>query len=425
MNSLASSIAWTGAAYLASVLTIALTRAPLGSPLFLACAAAAAGSYTLILWRTWREDRAPRRLLFFALGLAVAFRVPLAIPAAGGDSDMMRYVWDGRAQLHGYNPYLVLPADPALSAVHTDETRQMPSAGARTPYPPAAQLFFRLVVMLHDSSRAMRLALVGCDLLTVLVLWRWLVASGRSPWLVLAYAWNPLVVLEIAHSGHIDALGALWIAASAYWLAGRRTALATLAFVLAVATKVLPIVLLPLYWRRIRLRDAAAGAILFALLYLPFVTGAGLPFSGVANVVAHVTFNGPVFRSLAAIVTRPGAAAVALAVGLGLALWARGRLLASDPAAWAWPMAAALACGPVIYPWYLLYFTPFLFAVETLPLAVWTITIIPVYVVWEMVGRGGRWVVPGGLLAAEYGVPLAVLVCAWFLRRRRGALPLG
>ena len=90
---------------------------------------------------------------------------------------------------------------------HTDETRMMPSRNWRTPYLPSAQLFFRLVVGLHDSSRVMKLALIVCDLLTIVVVWRWLATTGRREWLALAYAWNPLVVLEIAHSGHIDALG--------------------------------------------------------------------------------------------------------------------------------------------------------------------------------------------------------------------------
>ena len=56
----------------------------------------------------------------------------------------------------------------------------------------------------------------------------------------------------------------------------------------------------------------------------------------------------------------------------------------SDPAGWAWPMAVALACAPVMYPWYLLSFTPFLFTRATWPLVVWTYTVIPVYVVWEV-----------------------------------------
>jgi alpha-1,6-mannosyltransferase len=409
MRSPGWSIALTGAAFLAAVLVIVITRAPLGSPLFLTCFAVTACAYAVALAVLWGRNYPPRKVLLAALWFAVAFRLPLAIPTAGPDSDMVRYLWDGRVQLLGYNPYLVLPSDPAMSRTHTAETRQMPSLRARTPYPPGAQLFFRLVVALHDSSRAMKLALVACDLLTILVLWRWLVATGRSEWLVLAYAWNPLVVLEIAHSGHIDALGALWITASAYWMAKRRTALASIAYVLAVATKILPIVLLPLFWRRIRLRDALAGAALLVLLYLPFISGSTLPFGAVPNVVAHIRFNGPVFRLIAALAAPQGAAIVAVAVGLVVAAWSRWQLPASSPSAWAWPMAAALACAPVIYPWYLLYFTPFLFTVATLPLTVWTLTIMPVYVVWDIAGHGGRWVVPTGLAAVEYGLPAAVL----------------
>ena len=158
-------------------------------------------------------------LMVAAFAVAVLCRVPLVLGPVGPDSDMMRYIWDGRVQRFGYNPYHVLPADPALAHTHTDDTRAMPSGRARTPYPPASQLFFRLMVTVHDSPRAMRLALVACDIFTIVIVWQWLGITGRNPWRALAYAWNPLVILEIAHSGHIDALGAFWIAASAYWLA--------------------------------------------------------------------------------------------------------------------------------------------------------------------------------------------------------------
>jgi alpha-1,6-mannosyltransferase len=333
----------------------------------------------------------------------------------------VRYLWDGRVQTLGYSPYVMVPADPAMAGVHTDETRLMPSLRARTPYPPGAQLFFRLVVSIHDSTRAMKLALVACDLLTMIVLWRWLAFTGRSEWLALAYAWNPLVVFEVAHSGHIDALGALWITASAYWLARRRTALASIAFVLAVATKLLPIVLVPLYWRRVRLRDALAGTVLLALLYLTFTRGGTLPFGAVPNVVAHIRFNGPLFRTIAGLFGSPQAAAlVAVALGTLVAAWARWRLDAANPAAWAWPMAIALACAPVIYPWYLLYLTPFLFAVATLPLTAWTLTVMGTYIVWQIARSGGRWVVPPAVIAIEYVVPCAL---AALMRLRRVGTP--
>jgi alpha-1,6-mannosyltransferase len=417
MKSLSVSLAITGAFFLASTTVLAITQAPLGSPVFFACAAGAGIAYMAMLRRVWHEPRASPRLLTSAFLLALAFRAPLVVPPVGPDSDMERYLWDGRLQIRGYNPYAMVPADPALAALHTDETRAMPSIRTRTPYPPAAQLFFRLVASIHDSTLAMKVALVLCDLLTMIVLWRWLVFTGRSEWLALAYAWNPLVVLEVAHSGHIDALGALWITASAYWLARRRTALASIAFVLAVATKLLPIVLVPLYWKRVRLRDAAAGSALLAALYVAFTTNGTLPLGAVPNVVAHIRFNGPLFRTIMRAGNPQAAAVVAVALGMGAAMWARWKLDADDAAAWGWPMAVALACAPVIYPWYLLYLTPFLFTAATLPLTAWTCTVLSTYVVWHIARQGGRWVVPTGLMWIEYGVP-AVLAAFQAVRSR-------
>ena len=84
---------------------------------------------------------------------------------------MVRYRWDGRVQTLGYNPYSGrCRDDPAVAWTHTDETRLMPSIHDRTPYPAAAQLFFRVIVSIADSSRLMKIALVVCDLLTIAVL---------------------------------------------------------------------------------------------------------------------------------------------------------------------------------------------------------------------------------------------------------------
>jgi hypothetical protein len=289
----------------------------------------------------------------------------------------------------------------------------MPSRRDRTPYPPAAQLFFRLVVMISDSTLAMKLALVACDLLTIVVLWRWLAATRRSEWLTLAYAWNPLVVFEIAHSGHIDALAALWIVAAAFWLARRRTRLASIAFVLAIATKLVPVVLAPLLIGRVRKRDAFIGALCAVALYLPFVSGTDVPLGAVPNVVDRVRFNGPLFAAIAALTFPRFAAGVALAAGLSVAVWARWRLPVTDPAAWAWPMAVALAFAPVIYPWYLLCLTPFLFSVVTLPLTAWTISALSVYEVWDLSRHGGRWITPVSVMTFEFGVLIAGVFALW------------
>ena len=415
-------LAGTGVVYLGTILYLVISKAPLGSNGFFAALTMMAASYVVLLARVWHEPVATRRLLLAAFGLALAFRVPPALAPVGPDNDMVRYLWDGRVQQLGYNPYRVLPADPALIHTHTEESVRMPSRRDRTPYPPAAQLFFRTIVSIHDSTLAMKLALVFCDVLTMIVLWRWLLVTGRSEWLTLTYAWNPLVVLEISHSGHIDALGALWIVASAFWLSRRRTLLASIAFVLAIATKLLPVVLAPLFLGRIRRRDAFTALLFLIVLYLPFTTGGSIPLGAVPNVVDRVRFNGPVFAAVAALASPRSAAAVALLLGLSAAVWARWRLAVDDPAAWAWPMALALLCAPVVYSWYLLYLTPFLFSIATLPLMAWTISAISAYEVWDRSRHGGRWIVPVSVMILEFGVlALATIIVQRRVRRRSRA----
>lgn len=416
-----------GFANVAALVALAVSQAPLGSPLFFALAAVPCIAYGL-LWQRLAAipadpdvpSRLPR-LLTIALLFAVAFRIPLAAPRVGADNDMVRYMYDGRLQRLGYNPFEVVPSDPALISTHTDETRRMPSIRARTPYPAAAQLFFRLVVTIHESSRAMKWALVLCDLLTVWVLLAWLRQTARSPWLALLYAWNPLVILEVAHSGHIDALGALWIAISAWMLGTGRGMRAAVAFALAVATKLLPIVLIPLYWKRLRVRDAAVAVLVVAALYLPFRSAGLLPLGAVPNVVAFIRFNGPLFKWLAAWLTPQGAAGVAVLAGLGVAAWMRASRSTNDPAAWAWPMAVSLVAAPVIYPWYLLYFTPFLLTRATLPLVVWTYSALPVYIVWYLSRHGHRWFVPAPIMWVEYGAVLITLIAPLVLTGTRAS----
>jgi alpha-1,6-mannosyltransferase len=412
-----------GAATLVAYVALALTQANLGTPLFFALAVVPCVVYALLLRPLLAAPASAepgpdgnRRLLTVALLLACAFRLPLALGPVGYDSDAMRYIYDGRLQRLGYNPFLVTPSDPAVADTHTDLTRRMPSRNAQTPYPAAAQLFFRLVVTIHESARAMKLAMVACDLLTVAVLIAWLRSTRRSPWLALVYAWNPLVILEMAHSGHMDALGVLWIAVTAWMLSTGRGMRAVIAFVLAVASKLLPIVLLPLFWKRVRLRDAAVGVLVLAALYFPFRSAGALPLGAIPNVIAAIRFNGPLFMAFRLMLTPEAAAVIAVLAGIGTAAWMRARRPAGDPAAWAWPMAVSLAAAPVIYPWYLLYFTPFLFSRAALPLIVWTYSVLPVYLVWQLAREGHRWRVPEWIMIVEYGVVLIVLMVPRVLR---------
>src|SRR5207253_5018895 len=81
----------------------------------------------------------------------------------GIDDDVHRYVWDGRLQKLGYNPYFVIPSDPAVKGLHTPETRNLNNPDLPSPYPPGAQLFFRAVTTIEESTFALKVPFVVCE----------------------------------------------------------------------------------------------------------------------------------------------------------------------------------------------------------------------------------------------------------------------
>ncbi len=104
-------------------------------------------------------------------------------------------VWDGRVQRLGYNPYIVVPSDPAVSGLHTPETRTLNNPEVPSPYPAGAQLFFRAVTAIHESIFAFKVAFAACEVAIVLLLLADLASpAGRRNIGFSLYAWNPLLV---------------------------------------------------------------------------------------------------------------------------------------------------------------------------------------------------------------------------------------
>jgi len=330
---------------------------------------------------------------------------------SGVDDDIHRYVWDGRLQRLGYNPYIVVPSDPAVKGLHTPETRNLNNPDLPSPYPAGAQLFFRAVTAIQESTFAFKVAFVVCEFAIILVLFDVLRCTRQGLHLVLAFAWNPLLAIEAAGSGHIDIVGALLLVVSAAALVRRWRPAAAVALGLAIAVKFLPVVLLPLYWKRVRIRDAALAAVVAALLYVPFLDRSffnhgRVPIGSLGTYVQNFRFNGPVFAALAQEAPPQLLAGLAVLVGLVTATWLRQRRAAPEwsPDQFAWPMAACLLCAPVVFPWYLLWLLPFLTSASTLLILLWTVSIIPTYVQWHLRTLGRPWgALPGWVMLLEYG----------------------
>jgi alpha-1,6-mannosyltransferase len=375
-----------------------------GGPYFMASLTLAGIAYLLAVREFFRTPRFPGRVVVLGLVLAAVWQTEFLRVPAGADDDVHRYVWDGRLQRLGYNPYIVVPSDPAVRGLHTPETRNLNNPDLPSPYPPGAQLFFRGVTAIQESTFALKVAFVVCEFAIVFVLLDVLRFSQQGAHMVLAFAWNPLLAIEVAGSGHIDIVGAFFLVVSAAALVRRWRATAAIGFGLAVAVKFLPVVVLPLYWKRVRIRDAVLAAVVVGLLYVPFLNHGRIPIGSLGTYVQTFRFNGPVFAALDRIAPPQLLVGQAVFVGLVTATWLRRAAPECSPHAFAWPMAASLLFAPAVFPWYLLWLLPFFTSASTMPIIVWTVSIMLTYVQWHLRALGRPWgPLPGWVMLLEYG----------------------
>jgi len=395
-----------------------------GGPYFMASLTLAGIVYLLAVREFFATPRFPRRVVVIGLVLSAAWNILFLRLPSGPDDDIHRYVWDGRLQRLGYNPYIVVPSDPAAEGLHTPETRNLNNPDLPSPYPAGAQLFFRAVTAIQETTFALKVAFVVCELAIVFVLLDVLRCTRQGAHLVLAFAWNPLLAVEVAGSGHIDIVGALLLLVSAAALVRRWRATAAVGLGLAIAVKFLPVVLLPLYWRRVRIRDAALAAVVVGLLYVPFLNHGRIPIGSLGTYVQSFRFNGPVFAILDRVAPPQLLAGLAVLVGLTTATWLRRTAIEWSPDQFAWPMAASLLCAPVVFPWYLLPLLPFLTSPSTRLISLWTVSIVPTYLMWHWRVLGRPWgALPGWVMLLEYGCVATVGAMIAVRRLMRPELP--
>jgi hypothetical protein len=387
---------------------------------FIALSLVQGALYLVAVALTWRGGLS-RRVLVAILSVAAVMRLGVLAAPPYLSSDLNRYIWDGRVEAAGINPYRYVPVDPHLAALQDEAIfpNVNRSTYAPTIYPPVAQYIFFVATRVSESPSWMRATMICFELASVLLLLRLLALLGLPRERILAYAWHPLVLWEFAGSGHIDAAViafvslALWARRrEAAWLTGSALAAAAL-------VKFFPAVIFPALYRRWDWRMPAAAAATAVLAYLPFL-GAGSAVFGFLpgylseedlqsgsgfflwNLVERVA---PQFRDLG---TGPYLALAAAALA-SLAIFAVARAKAESrfiASAMALAVTATVLLSPH-YPWYFAWIVPFL-CFAPMPSVLYLTVASPLL-----------YFVPGGpdpegartaFEAAIYG-PFAVLAC--------------
>jgi alpha-1,6-mannosyltransferase len=194
----------------------------------------------------------------------------LQTPTLSGD--VYRYIWDGRVINAGFNPYLYVPADPALTALRDPDQFLLIDKRdyAVTIYPPMAEAIFAVVTLVSARVWAMKLAMVLFEACAVLAMARLLRRLGRPAGWLVAYLLHPAPIWEIAGNGHVDAAMMAFMFGAFAWGESNRPYRAATAMTLGALAKPTGVLGLPALWRPFQVALPLFVLALAALLYLPF-----------------------------------------------------------------------------------------------------------------------------------------------------------
>jgi Glycosyltransferase family 87 len=323
--------------------------------------------WALFALAAWLVLRTPARTavpLIVAGGIALQL-LALATPPRMTD-DYYRYVWDGRVQAAGIDPYRYPPTAPQVAELRDEwlfpgGRPRLNHPDAPTIYPPVAQLYF---AGLHYASppgsrhKPAQVAAAALAAATILGLLWVLRRAGADQRLAVLWAWCPTVFLEAGNNAHVDVLGVLLVVLAFGALLHRRSGLAGSLAGAAVAVKLLPALVFPALLRRRPVALLGAAGAVLVLFYLPHVLAVGPKAVGfLPGYLSEGGYDGTGRRfALPGLILPPPAdalAAVAILAGAAALAWRH-----ADPRR---PWRAGLLVTGVAfllavpnYPWYAL-----------------------------------------------------------------------
>jgi alpha-1,6-mannosyltransferase len=188
------------------------------------------------------------------LAVAIACRLAALFAEPFLSSDIYRYLWDGVVQHAHISPYRYVPGDPTLAflrAPHQDIFDNINRRNyAHTIYPPAAQALFYLITWISPTVTFMKTVMVLFEGVTIYALITLFHALGIRREQTLLYAWCPILIWEIAGSGHLDSAAMAFIALALLARYRKQPILTGLFLATAILLKLYPLVLVPALYRR-------------------------------------------------------------------------------------------------------------------------------------------------------------------------------
>lgn len=233
----------------------------------ISCFTLAFGAYLMF------NRQAKLKNLNFFIGLGILFRLVFLLSTPSLSDDYFRFIWDGQLLANNLNPFDQLPSKVTLNFPNKEELLSgMNSPNYYTVYPPVAQLIYWLSVKISPNSILGSIVVIRSILLlaevgVIVLLPRILSLVKMNPLHSLWYTLNPLVIVEVCGNLHFEGLLSFFLLLAFYMLALHKNKLASMAWALAAATKLIPVLLLPILLRKLSLKKTVVFYLLFGLLF--------------------------------------------------------------------------------------------------------------------------------------------------------------
>lgn len=362
--------------------------------------------------------RAPRmQVLALVWIVAIATRLVMLPARPSLSDDAWRYVWEGRVVAAGYNPFSLPPDSPELAFLRDDNYDAINHKHMATIYPPVAQGVFALAALIAPNVTAQKFCFMLFDLGTLALVMLLLSRRNLDPARGAIYGWSPLVIVEFAHSGHMDAVAIFFLMLALLFIERNQVARGMAAGALSLLAKFTAVVLAPFLVVRKRFAVWAplAAAVIIAG-YLPFA-GAGTKLWTSLGVYGRTwNFNSLVYRLLEALWGNPDAIRMVLAaivVVFAVYRAVREKDVVRYAAA---VIACALLLSPTVYPWYIAWMLPFVCFAPGVAWVYFSGAVVASYSVWIGFASGSEWRLGLTFLALEY-VPFYIMLILPAARR--------
>ena len=373
------------------------------------------------------SDRNYKRLLW----AAIIFRLALLGAVPELSDDFYRFIWDGLLWNQGIPPYAFLPnsliEQPELSGALFPELYDgLNSPDYFTVYPALSQLVFVISTKLFPESImgniiTMRLFLIAAEIGTLLLLPRLLERFQIKSKHALIYAWNPLVIIELTGNLHFEALMIFFLALTLWFWKKGTWWWSAVCLGLAVSTKLIPLIFLPLLWGKLPWKNLlsyyALTGITILICFLPWLNLELVMrlLGGLSLYFVKFEFNASVYyvireigfavKGWNIIETAGKYLALTTFVAIMLLSWLSRKKI-TWPQAMMWGLLIYLMLTTTVHPWYitplvfLSIFSDYRFAL------VWSFAVIVSYAGYSSQGYQENLV----LTFAEYALVLGYLV---------------